>query len=75
MWDKLKELDQTTNAIYLNSLRQSFLSETFDPTKQTIRQFVGKLQNWVNRISTAKRNINEDEIHEKVLNSLLSNSL
>jgi Zinc knuckle len=75
MWDKLKESDHTTSAVYVNSVRQSFLSETFDPTKQTIRQFVGKLQNWANRISTAERNINEDEIHEKLLNSLPSNSL
>jgi gag-polypeptide of LTR copia-type/Zinc knuckle len=75
MWDKLKESDQTTSAVYVNSVRQSFLSETFDPTKQTIRQFVGKLQNWANRISTAERNINEDEIHEKLLNSLPSDSL
>jgi gag-polypeptide of LTR copia-type len=75
MWDKLKESDQTTNAVYVNNVRNSFFSETFDPSKQTVRQFVGKLQNWANRISTAERNINEDEIQEKLLNSLPSDSL
>jgi gag-polypeptide of LTR copia-type len=75
MWDKLKESNQTTNAVYVNSIRKSFTLETFDPTKQTVRQFVGKLQDWANRISTAERRINKDEIHEKLLNSLPSNSL
>ena len=75
MWDKLKESDQTTDAVYVNNTRKSFTSETFDPSKQTVRQFVGKLQNWANRISTAERRINEDEIHEKLLNSLPSNGL
>jgi hypothetical protein len=44
MWDKLKESDQTIDAIYVNNIRKSFSSETFDPTKQTVQQFVGKLQ-------------------------------
>lgn len=75
MWDKLKESDQTTDAVYVNNIRKSFTLETFDPTKQTVRQFIGKLQDWANRISTAERKINEDEIHEKLLNSLPSDSL
>jgi hypothetical protein len=33
MWDKLKELDQTTDAIYINNIQKSFLSETFDLSK------------------------------------------
>jgi hypothetical protein len=45
MWDKLKESDQTTNAVYVNNIRKSFTLETFNPSKQTVRQFVGKLQN------------------------------
>jgi hypothetical protein len=45
MWDKLKESDQTTNAVYVNNVQNSFFSETFDPSKQTVQQFVGKLQN------------------------------
>jgi hypothetical protein len=36
MWDKLKESDQTTDAVYVNNIRKSFSSETFDPTKQTV---------------------------------------
>jgi hypothetical protein len=75
MWDKIKESNQTIDAVYVNNIQKSFSLETFDPTKQTVRQFVGKLQDWANRISTAERMINEDEIHEKLLNSLLSNSL
>jgi hypothetical protein len=61
--------------VYVNNVRKSFTLKVFDPSKQTVRQFIGKLQNWANRISTAERSINEDEIHEKLLNSLLSNSL
>jgi hypothetical protein len=61
--------------VYVNNVRNSFTLETFDPSKQTVRQFVGKLQNWANRISTAERSINEDEIHEKLLNSLPSDSV
>jgi hypothetical protein len=45
MWDKLKELDQTTDTVYVNNIRKSFSSETFNPSKQTVRQFIGKLQN------------------------------
>jgi hypothetical protein len=45
MWDKLKESDQTTDAVYVNNIRKSFSSETFDPFKQTVQQFIGKLQN------------------------------
>jgi hypothetical protein len=47
------------------------------PSIQPSRPYdnVGKLQDWANRISTAERRINEDEIHEKLLNSLPSDSL
>ena len=45
MWDKLKELDQSKDLVYVNNVRKSFTSKTFDPSKQTVRQFVGKLQN------------------------------
>jgi hypothetical protein len=38
MWDKIKESDQTTDAVYVNNIRKSFTLETFDPTKQTVRQ-------------------------------------
>ena len=36
MWDKLKESNQTTDAVYVNNIRKSFTLKTFDPTKQTI---------------------------------------
>jgi hypothetical protein len=45
MWDKLKESDQTNDSVYVNNVRKSFQSETLDPTKQTVRQFIGILQN------------------------------
>jgi hypothetical protein len=53
MWDKLKESDQSNDSVYVNNVRKTFTAETFDPSKQTVRQFVGKLQNWANCISTA----------------------
>jgi hypothetical protein len=75
IWDKLKESDQTTDAVYVNNIWKSFTSETFDLSKQTVWQFIGKLQNWANHISTAEHSINKDEIYKKLLNSLLSDSL
>ena len=36
MWDKLKESDQSKDLVYVNNVRKSFTSETFDPSKQTV---------------------------------------
>ena len=69
-WDKLAEMDQAKHPLFVANVRRSFHRETFDPNKQTIRQFIDILLNYQIMISTSKSGITDTELRLELLQKL-----
>ncbi|TEY55493.1 hypothetical protein BOTCAL_0232g00010 [Botryotinia calthae] len=69
-WDELAELDQAKHPSFVANVRRSFELETFDPNKQTIRQFIDILLNYQIMISTSESGITDTELKSALLWSL-----
>ncbi|KAM3150219.1 hypothetical protein ABEW05_009459 [Botrytis cinerea] len=69
-WDKLAEMDQAKHPLFVANVRRSFHRGTFDPNKQTIRQFTDILLNYQIMVSTSKSGITDTELRSVLLQKL-----
>jgi gag-polypeptide of LTR copia-type len=70
MWKELQKSNRSNDAVYATSIRSQFAMELFDPTKETIRQFVSRLNYYRTQLTMSKDPISEKEILNKLLQSL-----
>jgi len=66
MWDELAKSDRSGDKLYVAEVKGNFQAESFDPTKQTIQDFVARLDSHKTLIA----NINPLIIENNVLDKL-----
>ena len=71
MWEKLKASERSRDAVYISNVRTNFASQLFDPSKQSMRQFVNILEYNRTQISATNAPITDIKLRNKVLQALL----
>ncbi len=70
MWDTLKLCDKTRDELFISSIWSKFYRLTWDVKKKTVRQFLVDIKFYRGQISTTDRAITDEEVRDKLLNSL-----
>jgi hypothetical protein len=70
MWEKLKASDRSRDAVFVSNIRTNFASQQFDPTKQSIRQFLNILEHYRTQILTTDDPITDTELRNRILQAL-----
>ncbi len=70
MWNKLMELDLAADPVYVANQRKLFHRCTFNPTQETVRTFVDRLQSYANTITGSNVPITEGDILQKLIDSV-----
>jgi len=70
MWDELKKSDRANDVVHMANLRTDFGREQFDPSKQTIQEFVARLDHYRVQLYSTNRPITDEETLDKLLQSL-----
>src|SRR5450432_1490871 len=70
MWEKLKASDRSRDAVFISNVRTNFASQLFDPSKQSMRQFVNILEHYRTQISATDAPITDIELRNKILQAL-----
>ena len=68
--NKLIELDLATNPVYVANQRKLFYRCTFNPTQETVRAYIDRLQSYANTIAGSNTPISKDDIRQKLLGSV-----
>ena len=64
------ELDLAADPVYVANQRKLFHRCTFNPTQETIRAYVDRLQSYANTIASSNTPISKDDIRQKLLDSV-----
>jgi len=69
-WQELAKLNRANDPVWVNSTIQQFNQERFDPTNQTVQQYVDILQNYASQLEGSSRPITDDNIKERLYGAL-----
>ena len=62
MWEKLKASNRSRDAVFISNIRTNFTSQLFDPTKQSMRQFINILEHYRTQILATDAPITDIEL-------------
>ena len=71
IWNKMMTFNDAEDPIWCATKKSQFNRELFDPSKQTIRQFIAILKVYQKELKGTIKTINESLIVEKILELLL----
>jgi len=70
MWDELAKSDRSGDKLYVAEVKSNFQAEYFDPTKQTIQDFVARLDSHRTLIANIDLPITESDVLDKLFQLL-----
>jgi hypothetical protein len=71
-YDELRKLDRANDPIWVQDITEQYRKEVFDPTRQTLQEFVSILRDYSSKLSGSNRPINNTDILDRIYNALPS---